>query len=271
MGHSCKVLKMIAKENVSGNVLLLGFDKFCHWHPELELIYMYKGSLTIDISETKVTLKEKEFLVISSNILHFFEESSEGAVIYVARLPIENIRDMNKVEIEKLYEESLVISNDQTLRSIFNDIMFANYKKYNELYITAKVAEFTINLLGKQQLIVKRIRADVVEESDTTVEIRTFIEESLKGKITLSMLAERLNMSKNYCSMFIKQKTGFKFLEYVNQVRLREAEKYLRTTNMQIMEICYAVGFDSIQSFNRNFKKVRGITPTQYRKGIGKF
>ena len=165
----------------------------------------------------------------------------------------------------------MIISDDRTLRSIFNDIIFANYKTHNEVYITAKVVEFTINLLANRRLIVKRIKEDIVEESDITVEIRTFIEENFRRKITLSMLAEHLNISKNYCSLFIKQKTGVKFLQYVNQVRLREAERYLRTTTLHVVEICYAVGFDSIQSFNRNFKKARGITPTEYRKGIGKF
>ena len=87
---------MIAKENIGGNVLLMGFDKFRHWHDEIELLHMYKGSLAIDIGEQRILLKEKEFLVVSSNVLHSFEEASEGAVIYVARLPIENIRNVKK-------------------------------------------------------------------------------------------------------------------------------------------------------------------------------
>jgi len=261
---------MIAKENIAGNVLLIGFDENRHWHPELELVHMYKGSLTVAVGEQDVYLKEKESLVISSNVMHYFKEASGDAIIYVARIPIKNIRSMDRHGNEKIYDESLVLRDNPELRNIFNDMLFANYETYNEIYVTTKVMEFTINLLSNRNLIIRRIRADVIEESDVMVDIATFIEGSLQGKVTLSMLAEHLNISKNYCSAFIKQKTGVKFLEYVNQVRLGEAERYLRTTNMQMVEICYAVGFNSVQSFNRNFKKVKGMTPTECRKGIGK-
>jgi len=270
MSHKCKILKMLAKENISGNAVNIGFDKFRHWHSDIEYIYIHTGYLILEVDGENIKLQEKEFFVVASNVVHTFMESSDDAILYIARIPVENMRTFGLSAIETLYLESLHIKSTDDLVGIFNDLVFAEYQIYNELYTTAKAFEFTTLILAHKDLIIRRIQSDVVEESDITAEIQRFIEKSLTEKITLAMLADHLNISENYCSAIIKQKTNFNFLEYINQVRLREAERYLRTTNMQMTEICYETGFNSIQSFNRNFKKIRGITPTEYRKGIKK-
>jgi len=261
---------MLAKENISGNTVNIGFDKFRHWHSDIEYIYIHTGYLILEVDGEEIHLKQGEFFVVASNVIHTFMESSDDSILYIARIPVENIRTFGLSTIETLYHDSLHIRSTEELVDIFNDLVFAEYKVYNELYATAKAFEFTTLLLSNGHLIMRRIKSDVVEESDITAEIQRFIEKSLTEKITLAMLADHLNISENYCSAIIKQKTNFNFLEYINQVRLREAERYLRTTNMQMAEICYATGFNSIQSFNRNFKKIRGITPTEYRKGVKK-
>lgn len=268
MNCKCKILKMLAKENISGNTMNIGFDQFRHWHSDIEYIYVHKGYLIIEIDGKYIHLKEGEFFVVASNVIHTFIESCDDSAIYIVRIPMENIRKFEPYAIETLYLDSLHIRSTAQLVEIFNDLIFLDYNMHNELYATAKALEFTTFLLVQENLIMARLKSNVVEDCDITAKIQRFIERSLTEKLTLGMLADHLNMSENYCSAIIKQKTNFNFLEYINQVRIREAERYLRTTNMQIVEICYAAGFSSIQSFNRNFKKKRGITPSEYRKGI---
>ena len=54
--------------------------------------------------------------------------------------------------------------------------------------------------------------------------------------------------------------------EYLNSVRVKKAEEYLLDMDISITEAAYMSGFNSIQTFNRVFKKIKGCTPTEYRK-----
>jgi transcriptional regulator GlxA family with amidase domain len=60
--------------------------------------------------------------------------------------------------------------------------------------------------------------------------------------------------------------TGVPFIEYVNGVRVKEAERLLKKTNMSIIEIAEAVGFKSTTHFGRTFKGTLGISPIEYRR-----
>jgi AraC-like DNA-binding protein len=266
--NTCAILKVEIEENGAGSVMSYGFEQFRHWHSEVEIIYVKKGYLLLELNRKRLLINENEFFIVASNVVHTFLKSTDDSILYLVKVPIENVRNFNVDDIETFYQFNHWVIGSKRLTVLFNDIMYADYEKFNQLYIISKLSEWTIYVLMDRKLILETIKADVVEESDITVKIRKFIERSLQEKITLGMLANHLNISENYCSTLIKQKTNFNFLEYVNQVRLREAERYLRTTNMNIVEICYETGFNSVQSFNRNFKKVNGLTPTEYRKGV---
>jgi len=266
----CKILKIEVEENGTGNVIHYGFEQFRHWHSEIEIIYVKKGYLLLELDRKRILINENEFFVIASNVVHTFLEATNESVLHIVKILLDDVRKFKVDALECFYSFNHKIIDDKRIAHIFKDMMYADYKGFNQLYIISKFLEWSVHVLIDKELVLETIEADAVEEFDITVKIRKFTERSLQEKITLGMLANHLNISKNYCSTLIKQKTNFNFLEYVNQIRIREAEKYLRTTNMNIMEICHEIGFNSVQSFNRNFKKVNGLTPTEYRKGMKK-
>jgi len=270
MRNMCAILKVEIEKNGTGSVINYGFEQFRHWHSEIEIMYVKKGYLILELNRKRILINENEFFIVASNVVHTFLESTDDSILFIVKIPIENVRKIKIDEIEDFYNFNQRVVGGKCITDLFKDIIYADYGKFNQLYTISKLSEWSIYVLINKKLILETIKADVVEESDITVKIRKFIERSLQERITLGMLADHLNISENYCSTLIKQKTNFNFLEYVNQVRLREAERYLRTTSLNIVEICYETGFNSVQSFNRNFKKVNGLTPTEYRRGVKK-
>lgn len=85
-------------------------------------------------------------------------------------------------------------------------------------------------------------------------------------EMTLESIAETAFLSKSHLSYVFKQVTGMSFSEYVTNVRLGEACRLLRETNMTNEEICHACGFRDIPSFYRFFQAHTGMTPLTYRK-----
>ncbi|HHV96245.1 MAG TPA: helix-turn-helix transcriptional regulator [Clostridiaceae bacterium] len=82
----------------------------------------------------------------------------------------------------------------------------------------------------------------------------------------MESLEKRFHFSKYYLSHIFKQLTGFTIIEYVQHRRIIEAQRMLRYTNKDIIEIGYDCGFNNIQHFYRVFSKITGTTPLHYRK-----
>jgi AraC-like DNA-binding protein len=84
-------------------------------------------------------------------------------------------------------------------------------------------------------------------------------------KITLEETAAKANLSKEAFCRFFKLRTRNTFTQYLNQLRITEAQKLLQETDQSISEIAYRVGFENLAYFNRSFKKICGVTPKEWR------
>lgn len=83
--------------------------------------------------------------------------------------------------------------------------------------------------------------------------------------VTLDDLAENFNLSKPYLSRYIRQKSGMTFQEAVKRARLKKARKMLKESNQTVESIAETVGYETVEHFNRLFKKTYNMTPGQFR------
>ena len=83
--------------------------------------------------------------------------------------------------------------------------------------------------------------------------------------VTLEDLAESFNLSKPYLSRYIRQKSGMTFQEAVKKARLKRDRKMLKESNQTVESIAETVGYETVEHFNRLFKKTYNMTPGQYR------
>lgn len=268
MRTKCQIIKMAGKDNWHGNVRYIGFENFKHWHSEIELVFAKSGNLTIELGTQEVLLQEGQLLIIASNSVHTFLDTCPSCFLYIARIPAEGLVEIDHLELSMLFQKNSLVQLDEKMIKIFADLIFADYQGLNELYTLNKTLELGMNILNDKGCIKASFEGEEAQLTDITYEIQRFIEKSLNQKVTLTMMAEHLGLSESYCSKIVKKKTNFNFVEYVNHIRLREAEKLLRSTDRQMLDICFEVGFNSVQSFNRNFKKSRGVSPSDYRKGL---
>lgn len=84
--------------------------------------------------------------------------------------------------------------------------------------------------------------------------------------LTLAQVSQALGISESYCYQFIKEQTGTTFFAYLEQTRIRQAEHLLCHTSKNNTEIAELVGFGSVKTFYRVYKKNKGITPGYYRE-----
>ena len=104
-------------------------------------------------------------------------------------------------------------------------------------------------------------------------EMMNYIMANLHGEINLTELADSMYVSTSTLSRIFKKTTGYYFADYVMQLRVKEAMSYLEGTEESLVQVALMAGFSGSSAFNRAFRKVAGMTPTEYRvmkKGEGK-
>lgn len=100
-------------------------------------------------------------------------------------------------------------------------------------------------------------------------ELLQYIQEHYALPLSLKGLAERYYMSDSALSREFKKETGENFVEYLRKIRLQKVSEALTNTDKTILEIAYACGFSDISVLNKNFKKVYGMSPGNYRNKCG--
>jgi AraC-like DNA-binding protein len=86
--------------------------------------------------------------------------------------------------------------------------------------------------------------------------------------LSLRSLSDHTNISTNYISQVINQKTDSHFFDYINRFRIDAAKEQLamKDEKTTVLDIAYNVGFNSKSTFNTAFKRHTDLTPTEYRK-----
>ncbi|MEG1753960.1 MAG: helix-turn-helix domain-containing protein [Christensenella sp.] len=95
--------------------------------------------------------------------------------------------------------------------------------------------------------------------------VRNYIEENYMKKISLNELANLAGFSVSYLSKIFKEETQKSISAYINHVRIENAKKLLRTTDISLVELAYVVGFEEQSYFTKVFKKLEGVSPGKYR------
>ena len=172
--------------------------------------------------------------------------------------------------------------NKETLTRLLHDFMQVFYVVVNEKGIQAHLL-FEDDLAGVmyeravysatdfkrlvRHLVTKALEyIRLVSDSDTVIaRIKGYIKDNLTKELNRELLAEAFYMSPDYISRIFRQKTGVKLMDYITQVRMKEARRLLQTTDLPIGEVAYASGYYNVAYFSKVFKIHNGETPAQYR------
>lgn len=95
---------------------------------------------------------------------------------------------------------------------------------------------------------------------------KAYIDEHYMEKLSLEDVAKAFFIDKHYLARLFKQQYGVTLVAYVQQVRITHAKRYLRFTDKSIEEIGIECGFDELNYFSRVFKKLEGVSPSEFRK-----
>lgn len=111
--------------------------------------------------------------------------------------------------------------------------------------------------------IIKNVETGKDEE--LTIKLLYYIQQNYDKTISLKQIAGEMGYNYTYLSNVFNKIFGCGFSKFVNRFRCNNAAELLRTTNQSMVQISNICGFESIRSFNEQFKLDYGVTPTEYR------
>ena len=185
---------------------------------------------------------------------------------------------------ETLRERGAV--SEKLLRAVFTDwtrAMAGILKDYNittyqmmEEYRNRERAELASgDICGLERLIVEEAgrivhRVRYLSREDLVIrDMKVYIREHL-STVTRSQIAGNFYLSPNYVSKLFSRLGGVSLSEYIQQERMEYARQQLRQTEKSISRIAEEAGYPSFAWFSKQFKKVNGMTPNEYRKSVVK-
>lgn len=250
-----------------------------HSHAHYEIYYLLSGERYYFIDDRIYHVNQGDIIFIPSNVVHRTTAANNGehertVVYFQDQLLTDLAPELKKhpIIMNCFYRDSKVLRlklvDQTTVENILTKLVAeaANSQPDSLLYQKALLIELLV--------IVNRLWPTEDDPSLDSLnpihekihKIVRYICDNYATKITLTELSEQFYISQFYLSRMFKEVTGLTLIEYLNTVRIKEAQSLLQETDHSITEIAGLVGYDNQTYFGRMFKRNTGMTPRDYRK-----
>jgi|SRR5690625_582028 len=242
-------------------------------HSSYELYYLRKGERVYFINGEVYTAKSGDIMVINPHDLHRTTSSSipefervlinfTGSFIFDGviseDLPVLPFKHGSRLIRFPVKEQA------NTEQLIFEMIKECETKQPDHThYIKSLLTKLLIQIYRESFHEPPKFDSPMHERIS---KIGTYLNQHYHENLTLDSVAAQFYISPAYLSRTFKKITGFHFGEYIQAIRLREARRQLTESNQKVLTIAENVGYHSIAHFNKTFKKMSGVSPTQFRK-----
>lgn len=278
------LLNRTSTENNSFTVTYNSFPHFLkvwHYHPELELVLILKSTGTLFIGDGIVNFKEGDLVLIGENIPHmwlndekYFEEKSELkseaiAIHFNKDFLGKTFFDLPEVrQIDQLIEQSnLGIKFYEVDSGLIDEILLLNsIDPFNRITKLLTILDGLSKLKFEKLVSSGFVKTFNKTENKTLDTAYEFIFKNFNQPITSKDVAKIVKMNSSAFSRFFKRMHRKTFTGYLNELRIGYACKLLIEQRQNITSICYDCGYNNISNFNRQFRKLKGMSPSEYIK-----
>lgn len=256
-------------------------DPFWHFHPEYEIVFISNGSGKRHIGNHVSYYTEGDLIFLGPNIPHlsFTDDLLDQHTEIVLQLRDDfmgaHFLDRPEMhEVKALFQKSQqgITFHGRTKAlagAILSDMLdMAPLDRLVELLklfqMLARSEEYT--LLKAEGMLIEIAPQD----QERVGQVYTHVEENFTREIPLEEIAALVHMTVPAFCRYFKKLTGKTFTHLVNEVRINHACKMLSEGSHSIATLCYESGFNNFSHFNKVFKQITGVTPSDYRQQMRK-
>lgn len=267
--------------NVRHEVVPHFYNKW-HYHPEIELVHIIKGTGRQFIGNNVHHFKSDDMVLVGSNLPHFWRsddcyfaknEAFNCEVIVIHFLPT-CLGDFFFQLPENKSIESILNKAKQAIS--INGITKGRISQLLYKLINEEGVERIVLLLQILQQIAQSNEIEMIcsegfefqlnaKEAERLNAIYQFVINHFASEITLEQIASVVHLSPQSFCRYFKSRIKKTFSRFLIEVRIGNACKLLAETDRSIADICYESGYNNFSNFNRHFKNITKRTPLEHR------
>ena len=232
-----------------------------HIHQHIELIYLTEGHSYATADNTTELLCPGDIYLSFPNQIHYYDATPVNGILAIVEPDI--FPDLLDIFSSKL-PQSPIIKKENLPTNVYSQLQkICTYiKSSNHLQRIAAIG-YMQGLLAE---LIDKMSLQVIDNNhDSVRDVLVYCLENYKSPISLDILSQELHLSKFYLSHIFTDRLKISFTDFINGLRLESACRRL-DKGMEITDAAFEAGFNSLRSFNRNFKRNMGITPSEYVK-----
>ncbi len=250
-------------------------DYPAHWHRSYELIMPVRNSYTVVVGSGTCVLMPGEVLIIPSGMVHEILAPEDGMryLFLVDHRVLYNMEGFSPVE--QAFYPYVHMKNDgeEGIRSQVLDLLWQAVREDEEGRLMS--ASMVVNCIRRIFILLSRTLQDLREsggpgigrrDSDALAAAIDYINLHCTEKLTLEGVADYAGYSKYHFARIFKDYTGVSFYTYYMRQRVQVCRDLLGDKSLSVTEVALRTGFGSIATFNRVFRQVENVSPTEYRK-----
>lgn len=258
-----------------------------HFHPEVELTLIRKGTGMRLVGDSMEPFSDGDLILLGSNLPHlwrsdpaYFEGSNDLHVEAVAIHFMElfwgesfiHLPEMKAIkELLSKSKRGICIEGKTGKRIV--SMMESILKADNVERILLLIKMLHIISSSKDYRLLSGVvfaQSYDTMNTDNINAIYNYTLDHFQEKISIHEVAGIANISPHSFCRYFKSRTMKTYWQFLLEVRISYACKLLIENKMSISQICYTCGFNNLSNFNRQFKTIIGMTPSQYLKEHGK-
>lgn len=253
------------------------FDYPVHFHPEMELNFIANGKgMKRTVGFATEEIDDFELVLLGPNVYHGWEMHNCNKSVHEVTIQFHNdlfseslLRRKLMRPLKHMFERSVhgILFNKKEVQKMAPRLIEVSEMQGIGYFMELFSILFDLSNTSGQRMLSSSQRPSYdFENSDKIRLFYNYIQQNFANRITLDDVSRLLNMSKVSFNRFIKKTTNLTFIEYLNEVRIENASRLLVEQDFTISEIAFSCGFNNMANFNRVFKKIKGLTPSKYRR-----
>jgi len=269
VGSSFTCLRYSRNENIKTN--------FWHYHPEIELIFVFGGSGKRQIGSNISYFTDGDLILIGSNLPHcgMTNENTKNEYEVVIQFSLDFLGSQfwkapEMIRISSLLEKakSGIVYGERVKKALKSRIdALTEASSLTKLMILVEILDKLSQTQDYKILNASKYYLQTQKEDNDRISvIFNYVKDNFKEQIALETVAELSNMTVPSFCRYFKKITNKTFTQFVNEYRITHSLKLLAEQPMSITEVCFDSGFNNFSYFNKTFKEYTKKSPSQYRK-----
>lgn len=237
-----------------------------HWHNHIEILYVLEGKIDFKVEQRKYLLTEGDMIIINSEIIHSSKLCGHARYILL-QVPLSAFDGVYD-EIENVVLKEKPTNEESEKLFSYLSLMLKSVddqRQENKIKFISLLYDFFYLLLTSYKVEQKKSGMSSYYGINRISPIMAYVEKEFRNKITLSEVAEILNVTPEHMCRLFKKYTDMTFNEYLMSLRISAFYQMLQNTNQKISVILEECGITNYKVFIREFKKTFGKTPEMIR------